>query len=86
MSRCVGADGEDLTFEVFLDEQHEEQFVAAKLALLCKAAAKATMEFAFTYVDGRSWMIEPDHKETADELARLLGATSRQRPCGSVRQ
>jgi len=68
---------------VFADEHHEERFVTAKLALLCKVAAKSKIEFALTYVDGPRWIIEPDEKETADELARLLGASTRQRPCRS---
>jgi hypothetical protein len=82
MSQCFAADREDLTFELFADERHEEEFVAAKMAVLCKAAAKAGMAFALTYVDGPGWIIEPDEKTTADALARLLGGTSRQRPCG----
>lgn len=85
MSQCLAADGEDLTFEVFADEEHAEQFLAAKLALLCQAAAKAKIALAFTYVDGPAWIVEPDAQATASELARLLGATSRQRPCSEFR-
>jgi hypothetical protein len=81
VSHCQSAAQEDLTFDVFASESSKRAFVAAKLAVLCKAATKAKLPFTFTYVDDPRWIVEPDEKETALTLAAVLGASVRHDPC-----
>jgi hypothetical protein len=83
IASCTSDDEEDLTFEVFEDAKRAREFLDTKQAFLCRHAVGAGMaDFpGFPYVDGGTWVIEPDEKETADKLAGILGGKAQQIPC-----
>jgi hypothetical protein len=68
---------------VFADAKRAREFLDTKQAFLCgKAAASQLFDFpGFAYVDGGSWIVEPDEKATADKLAPILGGQAEQIPC-----
>lgn len=81
MSRCVGPDGEDLTFEVFADDDARDDFYASKLYLVCRSARTRGLEPRLAYVEGPGWLIEPDEPDTADRIAAILHADSKVGTC-----
>ncbi len=83
MAGCTAEDDEDLLFEVFVDAKHAREFIETKRALLCRRAVEIKLpQFpGFSYVDGGTWIIEPDEKATADKLAPILGAQAKTATC-----
>ena len=82
MTTCVGPADEDITFEVFADEDARDDFVASKLYVICRAAQKKGLRMPeLNYVEGPDWLIEPDEPATADRLASILGGESKRQTC-----
>jgi len=82
MASCESTNQEDLTFEVFKDAAAAREFLAGKQALICKRSADIDIDFpGFPYVEGDTWIIEPDEKTTADRLAAVLGGVSKVGTC-----
>jgi len=82
VASCSTHADEDLTFEVFKDPAHTQDFIRAKQALLCKEAAKTKLQFpGFPYVDGGAWVVEPDEKATGDKIAPIVGGQSKLAAC-----
>jgi len=82
VASCTGNASEDLTFEVFADQAEAARFVAAKSKLLCEVSARSKLDYpGFPYVDGGTWLLEPDEQGTADALAPILGGTSKRAAC-----
>lgn len=71
---CEGS-GEDLTFYGFADEDAKRRWVQAKGKSLCERGYAIDWRFALPYVDGDTWIIEPDSVEAAKRLAEHLGRT-----------
>ena len=71
---------EHISFEVFDNEIDAKAFVAAKAALICERGAKlGTADHPFTglpYVDGGTWVVEPDSGSVAIDLAPIVGGTA----------
>lgn len=83
---CTGAADEDLTIEVFADEAAKDRFVASKRRLLCDAAARNDLDFlGFPYVDGGTWLFEPDEATTAAAAQKILGGTVAHAGCDARR-
>lgn len=82
--QCLTVDEEDLTFEGFTDEQAKLIFLEAKQDLLCARAKQAATDpqtgkttwTGIPYVDGGTWIIEPNTNETRDIVASGIGATA----------
>jgi hypothetical protein len=72
---CDTPDEENVTFEVFESPEVIAKFKEAKKALLCEKGAKLPGFPGVPYVDGGSWLIEPDRTDTAKELAGMFGGT-----------
>lgn len=78
---CESADGENLTFEAFVDDEHKLDFLLAKGELICERGKQAGLDpggetTAFDglpYVDGGTLIIEPDTAAMRDQLAQALG-------------
>jgi hypothetical protein len=84
MSSCTGPGGEDFTFEVFADETARDNFIATKQQLLCTQAAKQELAFpGFPYVEGSTWLIEPDEAGSADAIAGIVEGESKLAGCPS---
>ena len=82
MSSCTGPGGEDFTFEVFADEIARGNFLATKQQLLCTEAAQQELEFpGFPYVEGSTWLIEPDEAGSADAIATIVKGESKMATC-----
>jgi hypothetical protein len=82
ITNCLGDADEDLTTEVFADAATTQQFIHTKRKILCDASAKNKLTFpGFVYVDGGTWVFEPDKKTTADEVAQILGGRSKIGDC-----
>jgi hypothetical protein len=83
IASCTSDGDEDLTFEVFEDAAHARAFVDAKQAYLCKRAVDLQLgDFpGFVYIDGGTWIVEPDEKATADKLAPMLGGQAKVASC-----
>jgi hypothetical protein len=82
MARCIGPDGEDLTFEIFADAKARDDFLATKLHLLCERARMQGMALpALPYVEGDAWLVEPDEGTTADRLAPILHGKAKRTSC-----
>jgi hypothetical protein len=76
ITSCDSDGDEDITFQVFADAKQAQEYVATKLAMLCRHTAEMKLGFpGFPYVDGGAWIVEPDEKDTADKLAPILGGT-----------
>ena len=74
VTNCTGDAKEDLTFQVFASTEKKDQFAKAKAAVLCKGATKAKIsDMQVPYVDGPTWIMEPDTDGTNDKLAQVLG-------------
>lgn len=69
---CEGS-GEDLTFYGFADEDAKQRWVKAKGKSLCARGYAIDWRFTLPYVDGGTWIIEPDSDEAAKRLAESLG-------------
>jgi hypothetical protein len=81
-SSCTAEDDEDLTFEVFATAEQKAAFVEAKRRYLCAIAAGRNVPFdGFAYVDGVTWIVEPDDPATAARLATSLHATAARGGC-----
>ncbi len=84
--QCETIDEEDLTFEGFLDDKAKLMYLEAKQDLLCARGMQAGTDPAtgrsswpgVPYVDGGTWIIEPDTNDTRDVIATALGAHRRQ--------
>jgi hypothetical protein len=82
MAACTGPAGEDLTFEVFADGARRDDFLVAKMRLVCTTAKARRLGFpGLPFVEGDAWVIEPDEEATADKLAEILGAASKLATC-----
>jgi hypothetical protein len=79
--QCDTSDEEDLTFEGFVDEQHKLTFLEAKADLICERGMRSGFDPGGTvstwpgmpYVDGGTWIIEPNDNGTRDTIATALG-------------
>jgi hypothetical protein len=75
MATCTGPGGEDLTFEVFADQDARDRFMVTKMQRICATAASKGFKYlGLPFVEGDAWFIEPDEEETARRLAEILGA------------
>ncbi len=82
--QCVTNDEEDLTFEGFTDEAGKLTFLEAKQDLLCARGKQAGTDpssgvsgwSGLPYVDGGTWIIEPNGNDTRDTIAQALGLTA----------
>lgn len=72
---CEGS-GEDLTFYGFADETAQQRWVRAKAKSLCERGYQVDWRFSLPYVDGGTWVIEPDSHEVANQLGELFGRPS----------
>ena len=81
---CTSIEDEDLTFEGFLDEHAKNVFLEAKQELICARGMQAGTNPAtgksnwpgLPYVDGGTWIIEPDGNDTRDSIATGIGAAA----------
>jgi hypothetical protein len=79
--QCTTIDEEDLTFEGFVDEKHKLTFLEAKQDLLCERGRQSGIAPGtdtsswpgLPYVDGGTWIIEPNNNDTRDAIAGALG-------------
>jgi hypothetical protein len=77
---CSSIDEENFLFEAFEDERGKLGFIAAKRELLCERGKKAGTDPAtgrsgwdgLPYVDGGTWILEPDTAEHRDVVAQAL--------------
>jgi hypothetical protein len=82
VASCNSENDEDITFEVFASAEQAATFVAAKRRLLCASATSHNVAFdGFPYVDGGTWLVEPDDSETASHLARVVNASAANGGC-----
>ncbi len=83
VASCSTEGAEDLTFEVFADAKAAQEFVAFKQELLCRRMRDVNIAdwVGFPYVDGGAWIIEPDDKDTAEQLAKILGVSAKMAGC-----
>ncbi|WP_208029393.1 hypothetical protein [Rhabdothermincola sediminis] len=72
---CEGS-GEDLTFYGFADDAAQQRWVRAKAEELCERGYLVDWRFSLPYVDGGTWVIEPDSHEVANQLGELFGRPS----------
>ncbi len=73
-THCTGPGGEDLTFEVFADETARANFVATKMQVICTTSVQESIPFpGLPYVEGATWLIEPDEEGTSRALADVVG-------------
>lgn len=86
MTSCTGPDEEDITFNVFTDDRARDGFMASKLYVMCRSASQRNITglVRVPYVEGPTWIVEPDQEATADELARILGGVSKRGTCPSL--
>jgi hypothetical protein len=82
VTACQGDAQEDLTTEVFADAAAKTKYVEAKQKLLCDASAKKKLGYpGFPYVDGGTWIFEPDTNATAVDAQKVLGGTVKTAAC-----
>jgi len=82
VAACTGDESENLTFEVFSDPAAAAKFVEVKRSLLCEAALRSKIDYpGFPYVDGGTWIVEPDEEATAADFAKVLGGAAKRAAC-----
>ncbi|MDZ4828003.1 MAG: hypothetical protein SGJ13_16295 [Actinomycetota bacterium] len=81
MSECI-SNGENLTFEIFLDDDGAASFTEAKITSICKGVTQRSIPFeGLSYVRGDGWIITPDTEATADAIAEVLDAEAHLETC-----
>jgi len=79
---CTALDDESVEFSVFADADATKDFIDAKQSLLCgQAKAKSIPYPGFDYVDGGTWVIQPDSAGAARTLAEKLGGEAKTASC-----
>ena len=79
---CVTANGEDLQIEIWKNRATVAERLRTKAARLCGPHNGGLSGYAF--VEGPTFVLQPDTRSTAEALAPRVGGTARWQDCGKA--